>query len=155
MAAPGFAVGGGPGARWGVEVEEALSELRQLAHGIDAPALARWRLSRALEPLVARYHGKVKVIQTTAARFPPEVEAAVYYCCLEAVQNAVKHAGQACTSRSACTATPTGCTSRSTTTDPALTPPALTTASDCRTCAIDSAPCAATSRSPRTQAKAL
>jgi signal transduction histidine kinase len=28
------------------------------------------------------------------ARYRPEVEAAVYYCCLEALQNAGKHAGE-------------------------------------------------------------
>ena len=27
-------------------------------------------------------------------RYPPEVEAAVYFCCLEAMQNAGKHAGE-------------------------------------------------------------
>jgi signal transduction histidine kinase len=27
-----------------------------------------------------------------AGRYPPEVEAAVYFCCLEALQNAAKHA---------------------------------------------------------------
>jgi signal transduction histidine kinase len=26
-------------------------------------------------------------------RYPPEIEAAVYFCCLEAMQNAAKHAG--------------------------------------------------------------
>ena len=26
-------------------------------------------------------------------RYPPEIESAVYYCCLEALQNATKHAG--------------------------------------------------------------
>jgi signal transduction histidine kinase len=75
------------------EVEEALSELREVAHGIYPPALARWGLARAFEPLAARYHGKVTVLEADAGRFASEVEAAVYYCCLEAVQNAVKHAG--------------------------------------------------------------
>jgi signal transduction histidine kinase len=28
-------------------------------------------------------------------RYPPEVEAAIYFCCLEALQNAAKHAPQA------------------------------------------------------------
>lgn len=76
------------------EVEEALAELRQVAHGIYPPALGRWGLARALEPLAARYHGRVSVIEADPRRFAPEVEAAVYYCCLEAVQNAVKHAGR-------------------------------------------------------------
>jgi signal transduction histidine kinase len=29
----------------------------------------------------------------TGRRFRPEVEAAIYFCCLEAMQNAAKHAG--------------------------------------------------------------
>jgi signal transduction histidine kinase len=77
------------------EVEEALAELREVAHGIYPPALARWGLARAFAPLAARYSGKVTVTETDPGRFPPEVEAALYYCCLESVQNAVKHAGRA------------------------------------------------------------
>jgi signal transduction histidine kinase len=77
-----------------VEVEEALTELREVAHGIYPPALARWGLARSFEPLAARYHGKVTAIGADRGRFAPELEAAVYYCCLEAVQNAVKHVGR-------------------------------------------------------------
>jgi signal transduction histidine kinase len=77
-----------------VEVEEALAELREVAHGIYPPALARWGLARALEPLAARYGGRVSVIEADPQRFAPELEAAIYYCCLEAVQNALKHAGR-------------------------------------------------------------
>ena len=57
------------------EVEEALAELRELAHGIYPQALSRWGLARALDVLAARYPGRVEV---TGA---------------EAVQNASKHAG--------------------------------------------------------------
>jgi signal transduction histidine kinase len=32
-------------------------------------------------------------VQATNQRFAPETEAAFYYCCLEAIQNALKHAG--------------------------------------------------------------
>jgi signal transduction histidine kinase len=77
----------------GSEVEEALAELRELAHGIYPQALGRWGLARALEVLAARYPGRVELTLVTTARFPPEVEAAMYYCCTEAVQNASKHAG--------------------------------------------------------------
>ena len=76
------------------EVEEALAELRGIAHGIYPPALARWGVARAFEPLAARFAGRVEVVEATVGRFAPEVEAAIYYCCLEAVQNATKHAGR-------------------------------------------------------------
>jgi signal transduction histidine kinase len=75
------------------EVEEALAELRELAHGIYPQALGRWGLARALEVLAGRYPGRVQVTLDTVERFSPDVEAAMYYCCLEAVQNAFKHAG--------------------------------------------------------------
>jgi signal transduction histidine kinase len=77
----------------GSEVEEALAELRELAHGIYPQALSRWGLARAFEVLPARYPGRVKIIGATARRFPAEVEAAMYNCCTEALQNASKHAG--------------------------------------------------------------
>jgi signal transduction histidine kinase len=74
-------------------VEDALTELRELAHGIYPPALGRWGLARAFELLSSRHPGRVDVIDACARRFRPEIEAAMYYCCMEAVQNASKHAG--------------------------------------------------------------
>ena len=74
------------------EVEEALAGLRELAHGLSA-SVARWGLRRAFDVLAARYPDRIEITGASAGRFPPEVEAAVYYCCLEAVQNASKHAG--------------------------------------------------------------
>jgi signal transduction histidine kinase len=76
-----------------VEVEEALVELRELAHGIYPPALGRWGLARAFELLSSRSRGRVPAVDACGGRFRPEVEAAMYYCCSEAVQNASKHAG--------------------------------------------------------------
>ncbi len=74
------------------EVEQALSELREISHGIYPTALSRSGLSRAFDWLAARYPG-VTVSEAALGRFAPEVELAVYYCGLEAVQNASKHAG--------------------------------------------------------------
>jgi signal transduction histidine kinase len=75
------------------EVEQALSELREIAHGIYPTALARSGLGRAFHWLASRYPGKLIVTGATAGRFSPEIELAIYYCGLEAVQNASKHAG--------------------------------------------------------------
>jgi signal transduction histidine kinase len=77
-----------------VEVKEALAELREIAHGIYPSSLGRWGLARAFELLANRNHGKVTVSEADAGRFAPGVEAALYYCCLEAIQNASKHAGE-------------------------------------------------------------
>jgi signal transduction histidine kinase len=76
------------------EVEEALTELREVAHGIYPPALGRWGLARAFELVASRYPGRVEVVDPSGGRFRPEVEAAMYYCAMEAVQNASKHAGE-------------------------------------------------------------
>jgi signal transduction histidine kinase len=70
---------GNPGLRERVgaasaEVQEALAELREVAHGIYPPVLARWGLAWAFEPLLARYHGRVSVIEADPARFAPELE---------------------------------------------------------------------------------
>ncbi len=75
------------------ELEEALDELRRLAHGIYPAPLAESGLVRALEVVATRSGGRVVVSGDGVGRYPPEVEGAVYFCCLEAVHNATKHAG--------------------------------------------------------------
>ncbi len=75
------------------EIEHAITELRETAHGIYPAELARSGLKRAFDALASRYPGTVTVTETTVGRCSPEVELAVYYCGLEAVQNATKHAG--------------------------------------------------------------
>jgi signal transduction histidine kinase len=75
------------------DLEGAIGELRDLAHGIYPTTLAARGLADALRLLPARFPGTVSVTEVSERRFPPEVEAAMYYCCLEAVQNASKHAG--------------------------------------------------------------
>ena len=76
------------------EVEKAIDDLRDLAHGIYPPVLADRGLAGAIDLLADRFAGTVSVSETTDRRFAPEVEAAFYYCCLEAIQNAAKYAGR-------------------------------------------------------------
>ena len=75
------------------DVTEAVAALRALAHGIYPPLLASGGLRAALPAAAARAGLPTDVDVTAGARYPPEVEATVYYCCLEALQNAGKHAG--------------------------------------------------------------
>ena len=75
------------------DVEDALDEVRDLAHGIYPPILADLGLVRALTAAAKRSTLPVQVAATAAGRFSPDVEAAVYFCCLEALQNAGKYAG--------------------------------------------------------------
>jgi len=73
------------------EVDEALEELRTLAHGVYPPLLADRGLPEALRAATARSGLTIELHAHEVARYPPEVESAVYFCCLEAMQNAVKH----------------------------------------------------------------
>ena len=76
------------------DIQDAIQELRALAHGIFPPLLVSGGLTEALPAAAGR-----AALPTTAEvaglrRYPSEVEAAVYFCCLEALQNAGKHAGE-------------------------------------------------------------
>lgn len=68
------------------DAESALTTLRELARGIFPAVLTDRGLAAAL-----REHADVAPGSETP-RYAPEVESAVYFCCLEAVQNAAKHA---------------------------------------------------------------
>lgn len=75
------------------DLERALAELRDLAHGIYPQVLTSDGLPGALAEMAANAGVDVELSVNGAGRYPPEVEAAVYFCCLEALQNAAKHAG--------------------------------------------------------------
>jgi len=79
------------------DVREAAEELRHLAHGVYPPLLAGSGLTAALTAAAGRAPLPVTVQATPADRYPAEVEATVYFCCLEAIQNACKHAGDGAT----------------------------------------------------------
>ena len=75
------------------DLHEALSQLRDLAHGIYPAVLEAQGLPAALREAVARAAIPADLRCDGAGRYRPELEAAVYFCCLEALQNAAKHAG--------------------------------------------------------------
>jgi signal transduction histidine kinase len=77
----------------GCDLEQTLEELRRLAHGIYPVPLAAAGIVGALEAVAERSGGTIEVVSDCIGRYPPEFESAVYYCCLEAVQNATKHGG--------------------------------------------------------------
>jgi signal transduction histidine kinase len=72
-----------------------ISDLRDLAHGIYPPLLADSGLAKALEASAARSPLAVLVAVDGIGRYSADIEAAVYFCCLEALQNAAKHAPKA------------------------------------------------------------
>jgi signal transduction histidine kinase len=75
------------------DLATANAQLRSLAHGIFPPLLLTGGLRDALPGVAAHAAVRVEVGEVTAARFDRQVEAAVYFCCAEALQNAAKHAG--------------------------------------------------------------
>jgi signal transduction histidine kinase len=75
------------------DLQDAIQELRALAHGIFPPLLVSGGLGEALTAAASRSALPAIVVADGVSRHPAEVEAAVYFCCLEALQNAGKHAG--------------------------------------------------------------
>ena len=71
---------------------DAVRQLRRFAQGIIPPALAAGGLREALHEAASWSPLSVSV-QVTGERFIPDLESAVYFCCLEALANANKHAG--------------------------------------------------------------
>ncbi len=74
------------------EADEALETLRDLARGIYPPPLADKGLVAALEAQARKATVAVEVSADNIGRYPQEIEAAVYFCCLEALQNVQKYA---------------------------------------------------------------
>jgi signal transduction histidine kinase len=75
------------------ETTDTLENLRDLARGIYPPLLADKGLGAALEAQ-ARKATVPTTLQTDGIdRYPQEIEAAVYFSCLEALQNVAKYAG--------------------------------------------------------------
>jgi signal transduction histidine kinase len=70
----------------------ALENLRELARGIYPPLLADLGLAAALGAQAGKSALPVTVQADGVGRFPQDTEAAVYFCCLEALQNTAKYA---------------------------------------------------------------
>jgi signal transduction histidine kinase len=81
------------------DVKSAIDELRSLAHGIYPPLLSSAGLGEAMTAACRRAPLPASVEADVAGRYAPEIEAAVYFCCLEALQNAAKHAGAGASAR--------------------------------------------------------
>jgi signal transduction histidine kinase len=75
------------------ETQAALDDLRDLARGIYPPLLADKGLGVALEAQARKAPLPVRVDADGVGRFEQHVEAAVYFSCLEALQNVAKYAG--------------------------------------------------------------
>ncbi|MGA8667606.1 MAG: histidine kinase [Candidatus Dormiibacterota bacterium] len=74
------------------DADEALETLRDLARGIYPPLLADRGLVAALESQVRKAMVQVRVDAEDVERYAQDVEATVYFCVLEALQNVQKYA---------------------------------------------------------------
>jgi signal transduction histidine kinase len=74
------------------DADEALETLRDLARGIYPPLLAEKGLAAALRSQAGKATLPVRVEADGVARYPQEIEAALYFCTLEALQNVQKYA---------------------------------------------------------------
>jgi signal transduction histidine kinase len=72
---------------------QAIEDLRDLARGIYPPLLADKGLVAALEAQARKGTVETLVAAENIARYPQQVEAAVYFCALEALNNVAKYSG--------------------------------------------------------------
>jgi signal transduction histidine kinase len=80
------------------DANEALEGLRDLARGIFPPLLADKGIEAALEAHIRKVGASARVEATPSAtgrRFDADTEACVYFCCLQAIQNVLRHGGNA------------------------------------------------------------
>ena len=74
------------------ETHAALEDLRDLARGIYPPLLADKGLPAALEAQARKSGLPIQIHAADIDRYPQDIEAAVYFSCLEAIQNIAKYA---------------------------------------------------------------
>ena len=77
------------------DAEAALEEIRALAHGIYPAELHDLGLAYALRSIALRSPVPIQVVDEGVGRSSAAIEAAIYFCVREAIQNAAKHAGPA------------------------------------------------------------
>jgi signal transduction histidine kinase len=72
---------------------QAIEDLRDLARGIYPPLLADKGLVAALEAQALKGTIQTSIEAVHVERYPQQVEAAVYFCALEALNNVAKYSG--------------------------------------------------------------
>ena len=76
----------------GNDVDAALEEVRMLARGVYPSVLGDRGLVEALRAAARNSPLPVSIRASAIGRLPEEIETAVYFACVEALQNAAKHA---------------------------------------------------------------
>jgi len=76
----------------GEEVDQTLDELRALAHGVYPSMLRDRGITEALRGVAAQSPVPVRIQAFGLKRHSTDIDTAVYFTCLEALQNVIKHA---------------------------------------------------------------
>jgi signal transduction histidine kinase len=76
----------------GDDVEDTIDDVRSIAHGIYPSLLADGGLEEALRAAALGAPLPARVDSDGVRRYGPDVETTIYYACIEALQNAAKHA---------------------------------------------------------------
>lgn len=79
----------------GRQMDDVLEALRAVARGVYPSLLRERGPTEALKSVARRAPMAVAVHSGARGRYPEDVEVAIYFCCVEALQNAIKHGGQA------------------------------------------------------------
>ena len=77
----------------------ALEDLHALVNGIYPALLTDRGLYDAVKAMAREAPVPVRVLAEGLRRYPADVEAAIYFTCAEALQNAAKHGGHGATAR--------------------------------------------------------
>ena len=72
---------------------KAVDELRDLAQGVYPARLHELGLARALHAVARRSPLRIDIDDSTSGAIDPSTQVALYFVCVEAIQNATKHAG--------------------------------------------------------------
>jgi signal transduction histidine kinase len=75
------------------ELQLAIDELRELAHGIHPAVLVDFGLAEALKSLALRSSITIKLLELPGHRLDPALENVAYYVVAEAIANAQKYSG--------------------------------------------------------------
>jgi signal transduction histidine kinase len=75
-----------------VEAEDSIQSMRDLARGIYPPLLEAEGLQPAVTALARKATLPVTVEASTVGRYPRQIEATIYFCVAEALENVAKHA---------------------------------------------------------------
>ena len=80
--------------RLGDHVDDAIEELRAVARGIYPPVLGDRGVGAAVRAVARTSAMPIRIADEWRGRRSEAIETTVYFCCLECLQNAAKHAGR-------------------------------------------------------------